>query len=265
MDIFNLLSYVNKISLLAFFVTTLVVGYQVYILKKEKTKEKVPSIPDFKAMEKPNEVINYSRLPSFLTKKNSKQVNNSKLVFLIISLLTVMVVISVFVLIKQNNSIKNEALDNLIVANIPSPTIKISTPTPKPIITLSPSTIQIIKPTLTLSPSPKITLTPSPTKIVKQNSILSKEAIGKEVLVSPTITVSPSPIISSAPSLSPSPTEILLAQAPTITPTVGSNNTSPTQEVAKSKPQTLPESGSIEKGLLIIGVAILAIFFSFWF
>ena len=120
---------------------------------------------------------------------------------------------------------------------------------------MSPSTIQIIKPTLTLSPSPKITLTLRQRRLL--NKIVSyKEAIGKEVLVSPTITVSPSPIISSAPSLSPSPTEILLAQAPTITPTVGSNNTSPTQEVAKSKPQTLPESGSIEKGLLIIGVAI---------
>ena len=52
MDIFSLLSYINKVSLLAFFVTTLVVGYQIYVLKKEKTKEQTPSIPDFKDMGK---------------------------------------------------------------------------------------------------------------------------------------------------------------------------------------------------------------------
>ncbi|MDO9027345.1 MAG: hypothetical protein Q7U68_00555 [Candidatus Roizmanbacteria bacterium] len=217
MDIFNLLSYINKVSLLAFFVTILVVAYQIYVLKKEKTKEKAPSIPDFKDIGKSNEVVNYTRLPGFLTKKNKGLVNYSKLVFLIISLLTIMVVIFVLILIKQNSSLRKETLV--------SPTIVVlRTPTLKPRVTLSPS------PTVTLSPSPT-TPTPSPTD---------------------------------APT-SPSPTEIILAQTPSLTPTINPTNISPTQGITNGKPQSLPETGSIEKGLLIIGVAISTIFFSFFF
>jgi len=218
MDIFSLLSYINKVSLLAFFVTTLVVGYQVYILKKEKTKEQAPSIPDFKEMGKSNEVVNYTRLPGFLTKKNKGSVNYSKLVFLIISLLTIMVVIFVLILIKQNSSVRNEASV--------SPTIVIITRTPT------------FKPTITLSPSPTVALSPSPT--------------------------TPTPSPTNAP-MSPSPTEIILAKTFSLTPTINPTNTSPTQKITNSKPQILPETGSIEKGLLLIGVAISAIFFSFFF
>ncbi len=217
MDIFNLLSYINKVSLLAFFVTILVVAYQIYVLKKEKTKEKAPSIPDFKDIGKSNEVVNYTRLPGFLTKKNKGSVNYSKLVFLIISLLTIMVVIFVLILIKQNSSLRKEALV--------SPTIVVTrTPTFKPRVTLLPS------PTVVLSPSPT-TPTPSPTN---------------------------------AP-MSPSPTEIILAKTFSLTPTINPTNTLPSQGITNSKPQTLPETGSIEKGLLIIGVAISTIFFSFFF
>lgn len=228
MDIFSLLSYINKVSLLAFFVTTLVVGYQIYVLKKEKTKEQTPSIPNFKDKVKANEVVNYTSLPGSLIKKDNKQVNYSKLVFLIISLLTIMVVIFVFILIKQNSSVRNEA-----------PTIVVlPTPTLKPTIILPPTVTPTIEPTVALSPSPNDFLSPSPV-----------------VSSSPTLIIS----------LSPSPTEIVLAKTPSLTPTESLNNTSPTQGIANSKPQTLPETGTIGKGLLIIGVAISAIFFSFWF
>ncbi len=222
MDIFSLLSYINKVSLLAFFVTTLVVGYQVYILKKEKTKEQAPSIPDFKEMGKSNEVVNYTRLPGFLTKKNKGSVNYSKLVFLIISLLTIMVVIFVLILIKQNSSVRKQALISPTIAVLPTATPKPKAPSP----TVKP----IVKPTVALLPSPT-TPTPSPTN---------------------------------AP-MSPSPTEIILAKTFSLTPTINPTNTSPTQKITNSKPQILPETGSIEKGLLLIGVAISAIFFSFFF
>lgn len=231
MDIFNLLSYINKVSLLAFFVTTLVVGYQIYVLKKEKTKEQVPSIPDFKDMGKSNEIVNYTRLPGSLIKKDDKPANYSKLVFLTISLLTIMVVIFVFILIKQNSSVRNEA-------SINPTTIASPTPTLKPTIILPSAVTPTIEPTVALSPSPNDFLSPSPV-----------------VSSSPTLIIS----------LSPSPTEIVLAQTPSLTPTESLNNTSPTQGIANSKPQTLPETGTIGKGLLIIGVAISAIFFSFWF
>ena len=234
MDIFNLLSYINKVSLLAFFVTTLVVGYQIYVLKKEKTKEQTPSIPDFKDMGKSNEVVNYTRLPGSLIKKDSKPANYSKLVFLTISLLTIMVIIFVFILIKQNSSVRNEA--------------SVVTPTLRPTITLSP---------LPVTPTPSSTDTPmSPSPTVSSSPALI-------------VSLSPSPAVSSSEalivSLSPSPTEIVLAQMPSLTPSESFNNTSPTQGITNSKPQTLPETGTIGKGLLIIGVAISAIFFSFWF
>ena len=91
MDIFNLLSYINKVSLLAFFVTILVVAYQIHVLKKEKTKEKAPSIPDFKDIGKSNEVVNYTRLPGFLIKKNRPfaftGIGNIKMLLLPISFL----------------------------------------------------------------------------------------------------------------------------------------------------------------------------------
>ena len=224
MDIFSLLSYINKVSLLAFFVTTLVVGYQIYVLKKEKTKEQTPSIPDFKDKVKSNEVVNYTRLPGFLIKKDNEPVNYSKLVFLIISLLTIMVVIFVLILIKQNSSLRNEALISPTTVVLPTPTIK---------------------PTITLSPSPIVALSPSP--------IVS-------LSLSPAVSSSEALIVS----LSPTPTEIILAQTPSLTPT-SLNNTSLTQGATNSKLRTLPETGSIEKGFFIIGVAISAIFFSFWF
>lgn len=161
MDIFSLLSYINKVSLLAFFVTTLVVGYQVYVLKKEKTKEQAPTIPDFKDKIKSNEVVNYTHLPGSLIKKDNKPVNYSKLVFLIISLLTIMVVIFVFIMIKQNSSLRNEASISPTKVILPSPTVVLS---PSPTVILSP--LPTIKPTLILSPSPTVNLSPSPTEIV---------------------------------------------------------------------------------------------------
>ena len=237
MDIFSLLSYINKVSLLAFFVTTLVVGYQIYVLKKEKTKEQAPSIPDFKDKVRSNEAVNYTRLPGSLIKKDNKQANYSKLVFLIISLLTIMVVIFVLILIKQNSSVRNEASVSPTIIVSPTTTLK---PTCTGQACLTPTQAPTVGPTVLLSPSPTVSLLPSPT-----------------VSSSPTLIVS----------LSPSPTEIILAKTSTctgqacLTPT----KDSPTQGITNSKPQTLPKTGSIEKGLLIIGVAISAIFFSFWF
>lgn len=208
MDIFAFLSYINKISLLAFFVTTLVVVYQVYIFKKEKSKEQAPIIPDFKEKNNLNEAANFTNLPSYLTKKELKAVNYSKFIFLIISLLTIIVVIFVVSLVKKNNY-SNEALNN----------------------------------------TPAITRSVTPTIIKSKNSPTPTPS-------NPVPTVSAFPTLDSSPTVEP--TEIVLAKNPSLTPT-----TSPT-ESSINKPQVLPETGSWEKGLLIIGVAISTIFFSFW-
>jgi len=216
MDVFNLLSYINKVSLFAFFITTLVVGYQIYILKKEKSKEKAPKIPDFKEKNNFNAAANFTSLPSSLTKKELKAINYSKSVFLIISLLTIIIVIFVVSLINKNSSTRNQALVNPPTVISPAPTRKLISPT------VVPTVMSIVTPTVTLT---QTQLTPT---------------------VLPTII----------------PTEIILAQAPSSTPTLNPTNG---QKITNSVPKVLPETGSIQKGLLIIGVAILTIFFSFWF
>src|SRR3989339_887677 len=112
MDVFTILSYLNKVSLIAFVITTAVVAYQIYIFKKEKTKEHTPTIPDFKENNNFGVVSNYTSLPSSLTKKQIKSVNYSKSIFLTISLLTVIIVIFVVSLIKRNSVVPDQALKN---------------------------------------------------------------------------------------------------------------------------------------------------------
>ncbi len=210
MDVFNILSYINKVSLLAFFITTLVVAYQIYVLKKEKIKEKTPSIPDFKESVNLNIVANYTSLPSSFMEKEVKSVNYSKLILITISLLTIIVIIVVASLISKNNSDKNLELTNSQYVNVaPSPILKI---TPTVAVTLTPTT---------------------------------------------TTTVVPSPVVVQEETPTIEPTEIVLAKNPTIT-----SSANPTANT--SVPQVLPETGSWEKGLLMIGVAISTIFFSFW-
>lgn len=223
MSVFTLLSYINKVSLLAFFITTLVVGYQIYILRKEKNKEQTPSIPDFKEGNSFNMVANFTSLPSSLLKKETTIANYSKPVFLVISLLTIIVVIFVVSLIGKNNSSNNQALVT------PSP---FPSPTPKKEI-LSPTPV-VIEPTIESSASPSIDSTVDSSNV--------------ESSASPTIEPEPEA----------SPTEIVVAVAPT-----DEQSQNPTEETPA--PTVLPETGSFEKGLLIIGVAISTIFFSFWF
>jgi len=245
MDIFNILSYINKVSLIAFFITTLVVGYQIYILKKEKSKEQTPAIPDFKEKSNFNEVVNFTSLPSSFAKKELKTVNYTKLVFLIISLLTIMVVLFVFILIKQNSSLRNQALVNPPTVISQTPTRKSISPTPK--VILSPTLIATLSPelasssTISLSPSPT---TPTITPTVRPTVMLSQTTL--------TSTMSPTIV----------PTEIILAQAPSSITTLNPANG---QEITDGAPKILPETSNWEKGFLIIGVAISTIFFSFWF
>ncbi len=167
MDVFNLLSYINKVSLFAFFITTLVVSYQIYILKKEKSREKAPKIPDFKEKNNFNVATNFTSLPSFLTKKELKAVNYSKSVFLIISLLTIIIVIFVVSLINKNNSTSNQALVNPPTVISPAPTRKLTSPTVMP--TVMSIVTPTVMPTVTLTQTqltPTVLLTIVPTEII---------------------------------------------------------------------------------------------------
>ena len=221
MDVFSLLSYINKVSLIAFFVTTIFVGYQIYILKKEKSKDKTPTIPDFREKNNLNTVTNFTNLPSNLFKKEPIAVNYSKSIFIIISLLTLIIVVFVVSLIKKNNTQPKEA-SNIIV------------PTNKP--RQDPNLI--------------------PTKIVEPTVV--EPTVVEPTVVEPTVV---EPTVVEPTAITPTiiePTEIVIARGPSLTP-----ETNPTEVV--DKPQVLPETGSWEKGLVIVGIAILTVFFSFWF
>lgn len=240
MNVFTVLSYINKVSLLVFVITTLIVGYQIYILKKEKVKEKIPSIPDFKEKNNLNAVTNFTILPSSLTKKELKAVNYSKAIFLIISLLTIIIVVFVVSLINKKDSSNNQALVNPPTTISQTPVRRSVSPTPK--VTLIPTFIATLSAEL-LSP----TIEPT----IDLSSSSSAE---------PTFMLQSSQTSSTTPTVVP--TEIILAQAPSSTPTVDTTSgPSPTSGTIT----VLPETGSIQKGLLIIGVAISTIFFSFWF
>lgn len=218
MNVFTFLSYVNKVSLIAFFVTTLVVGYQIYIIRKEKNKDQVPTIPDFKEGGTSGTVANFTSLPGYLTKKELKAVNYSKMIFPIITAFTVIIIVFVVSLIGSRGT-SDQALvtPTPIVTRVPTIT-RPASPTPKPISKISPS------PAIEPTGSFQALLTAS---------------------VSPTVV----------------PTEIILAQAPSATPATNPSNITSTSGAIK----VLPETGSLEKGLVIIGVAISTIFFSFFF
>lgn len=221
MDVFGFLSYINKVSLFAFFVTTLVVAYQVYNLRKERSKEQPPVIPDFNESNNINVAANFTSLPSSLTKKELKAVNYSKLVFLIISLLTIIIVVFVVSLIKKNSPVTNQASNDQTVVTI----------TPEP----------------AAMDLEKSNLTPTPTGMAP-TGILPTEIVPTNI----TPTVDPQPTVE--------PTEIILAKNPSSTPTAIPG--SATEGVGK--PEVLPETGSWQKGFLIIGVAVSTILFSFF-
>lgn len=232
MDVFNLLSYINKISLFAFFITTMVVVYQIYTLRKEKSKEKAPSIPDFKERSYQSGVANYTNLPDSMLVKEIKKANYSKLIFSIIALLTLVIIIVVVTLINRNKIPGDQALNK-----------------PTPTITKSPS---LVKPSS--NPTPTVS---SSSNLTPTGTLTEGTPIAEPTLTSiPSLTPTNEPIIIPA---TVEPTEIIIAEAPTSTPATSTNdNTTP------SVPQTLPETGSVKKVLLIFGVAISTIFFSFF-
>jgi len=257
MSVFTILSYINKVSVIAFFITTIVVGYQLYILRKERGKDQTPSIPDFKENGNIGGVANFTSLPNSLMKKDLKAVNYSKMIFPIISLMTLIVIIFVISLIGQNSTSNNHALVNPPPATISQTQVRIS-PTPRffssPTLT-STLSAELISPTLEASPSPIIEPTVEPTIEASSTGVLevgSTEASPTGMLANASVTTTLSPSVS--------PTEIILALAPSSIPAT-TGKLSPTAGVIK----VLPETGSVQKGLMIIGVAISTIFFSFWF
>lgn len=103
MDVFGLLGYINKFSLLAFIVTLGVLVYQVYQLKKDsKSTNETPVIPDFNENASVPS-LNYSPLNTKVEAAPSKNLNLNLIILIV---LTVGIIIFLFfsIFMKGNNS-----------------------------------------------------------------------------------------------------------------------------------------------------------------
>lgn len=233
MDIFSILSYLNKISLLAFIVTAGFLGYQFYQLKKESSpkSKKTPSIPDFNENERVD-VLNYSKLPDTLTaapvvayKKDSK-----KLPFLIIGTSLLVLTLGVFIILRNKQTTQTSQVPQVVEPTLP------------------------LKPTLSLSKPP----TPTTDKLLADN-------ISTTVSPSATNTATPTIKQTIAPSLktSPTPTEVVLALT---SPTASSeSNSQANQAITPTTIENLPLTGVIDRSLIFFGVAASLIFIAFIF
>lgn len=123
MDGFSLLGYINKFSLFAFVVTGLVLGYQIYQLKKDAGKKNDhPEIPDFSEKHTiPS--LNYTKLDTSPTPV-VKQAPNMNLFFLIGATVVVMLILFV-ALALRNNSSSNQTTDTPLIKFVASKGIKI--------------------------------------------------------------------------------------------------------------------------------------------
>ncbi len=247
MELFSLLIYLNRISLVIFFILIIFISYQFYLLKKEtKNKQEKIEIPEFKE-EDYKEIKNYTSFSQTLNKDKLSNKENS--FFLIILIFLSLVAVVLFILINEKlKSLEKEKIIDL--KETISPTIvskDISKITEKetevnqysdslsPSPTITPSLFLSLSPTFSLSPSPSLTI-----------SLL----LTKELEASPTSL----PI-----SLSPSPTEEILAiVSPSLTSAI---NYSPTM-VAKTSPTSaiisqLPLSADMRSSFIILASIFL--------
>lgn len=228
MDIFLILSYLNKISLLAFIITGGFLIYQFYLLKKEisSNSKKTPTIPDFNENEKV-EVLNYTKLPFNLNQEHLviKKKDNKTILSLVIGLSLIILTLGVFLILRLRQS---SEVSQVI---IPTPTLSVKVLT-KIINSPTPRLVSEMTPTLLPTSSPTST---------------------------PTLTPTLKPLLSTTPT----PTEIIVAL---VSPTITSSNENMTEEtISPTKVDNLPITGVIDQSLILFGAAVSLIFFAFIF
>jgi len=185
MDIFSILSYLNKISLLAFVVTAIFLGYQFYLLKKESftNKNKKPIIPDFNENEK-IEILNYTKLPA--EHQPVMKNDNKQAITFVIGAGLLVLTLTVFIILKSKQTKQTQYVYE-------------PTPTARPVVLISkkPTLKPTIKPTILVNLSPTEKILPSVSPTISPTEVII-------TLVSPTI-------------ISPIPTEKITKE---LTPTV---------------------------------------------
>ncbi len=227
MDLFNVLTYLNKLSLVAFFITAIVLIYQVVIMKRNNNKKNpTPIIPNF------NENM-------AIPVKNFTTINEEKLIhktqpmpknifFPIIGITIICLILVIYLITKQNKQVNivvntNKIAPTLVVKKSISPTIT------QPSVSLSPASATI--PT----GIPKPSISPSPTSAAIPTRIPT--TFNNETVIA---YITPKD------------------QSVEVTPT-SSSTTSPT------KTTTLPLTGAIENSLIVTVISGFLVVLAFVF
>jgi len=122
MDLFSILSYLNKLSLLAFIVTLFALGYQLYLLKKEnKVKKADPHIPKFRE-EMTTEIPNYTELNPALFVSNKNKQNKGLYLAIFFSFI---LIFAVFLLIIKKSAQKPSPNSTQLINYVTSSGIKV--------------------------------------------------------------------------------------------------------------------------------------------
>ena len=123
MDIFNILGYINKLSLLAFVVTLGILLYQFYLLIKDSSHSKeAPVIPDFNESAAVAPTVNYTKLADIAVKENPS--SNSRLVILIIVTVGLVAFLS-FAILAKNRQAESVVDEEPLIKLVASKGIKI--------------------------------------------------------------------------------------------------------------------------------------------
>ncbi len=159
MDVFTILSYINKISFLAFFITLLFLAYQFYMLKKESSLDKkdITNLPSFNENESP-QILNYTKLNLPNISQDQKKTvfikkNNQVILFSILTIFFLLFLIVIF--FNFNKKEQAPTSQKSTVSLLISPTLTL-----EPTITVE----NQISPTLELSPT--FLPLPSPTEVL---------------------------------------------------------------------------------------------------
>lgn len=108
MDILGFIVSINKISLIAFFITLGFLVYEMYMLKKERRKQSIPQIPQFQENIPP---LGGANLPLPIPVANKKPDERYKFLFIILGLL--LLIFGTFTIFGFLNSPKKKDLRTL--------------------------------------------------------------------------------------------------------------------------------------------------------
>lgn len=125
--IIEFIESINKIAVVAFFLTSIFVAYEVYLLIKQKKKEEKPVIPEFKGDQSYGQ-IKVATVKPKEEKKIYRRPNTKLIIILIVLMVFFAVVYLVGLSVKGRNSFKGGVSEGAGSATIASQGIEIYSP-----------------------------------------------------------------------------------------------------------------------------------------